>query len=112
VRAAPSALIVVAGMTLYFWIPLAAEFTQTVPDDMRGQGVGLLMTTMRVTQGVAVLIFGLAAQNAPSSTVIAVSGTIGTVMAIVLSVAWIRVSRSATVAVAPGAASPRGEAVK
>jgi predicted MFS family arabinose efflux permease len=110
--AVASALIVVAGMTLYFWIPLAAEFTQTVPDDMRGQGVGLLTTTMRVTQGVAILIFGLAAQTAPSSTVIAVSGTIGTVMVTVLSVAWIRVSRSTTVAMAPDTTSPHGEAVK
>lgn len=93
-------LIVVSGLALYYWIPLAAEFTQTVPDSMRGQAVGLLTTTMRVTQGVAILGFGLIAQNAPSSAVIAVSGTIGTIMVIGLSVAWVTVGRS-TPAVAP-----------
>lgn len=88
-------LIVVSGIALCFWIPLAAEFIQTIPDDMRGQAVGLLTTTMRVTQGVAILIFGFAAQNAMSSTVFAISGAIGTVMVAVLSVAWARASRSA-----------------
>lgn len=88
-----AALIVVSGIALYFWIPLAAEFTQTVPDDMRGQAVGLMTTTMRVTQGIAILVFGLVAQYATSSTVIAASGAVGTVMVILLSVAWVRASR-------------------
>lgn len=86
-------LIVVSGMALYYWIPLSAEFTQTVPDDMRGQAVGLMTTMMRATQGVAILLFGLVAENALSSTVLAVSGAIGTVMVIALSLAWVRVSR-------------------
>lgn len=100
-----SLLIVVSGMSLYFWIPLAAEFTQTVPDDMRGQAVGLLTTMMRVTQGLAILIFGFAAQYALSSTVFTVSGVIGIIIAIALSIAWVRVSRSTSVAVAPGTIS-------
>ncbi|WP_165974477.1 MFS transporter [Nonomuraea deserti] len=109
---AAAALMVVSGIALYFWIPLAAEFTQTVPDDMRGQAVGLLTTTMRVTQGTAILIFGLAGQNAMSSTVIATSGAIGTVMVTILSAAWVRASRSLTIAAAPRTAFPNGDAVK
>ncbi|WP_188192007.1 MFS transporter [Nonomuraea sp. SYSU D8015] len=105
-------LIVVSGMALYFWIPLAAEFTQTVPDDMRGQAVGLLTTTMRVTQGLAILIFGLTAENAMSSTVFAASGAIGTVMVIVLSVAWARASRPAAIAGAPRNVPPHGDAAQ
>ncbi|GAB3468816.1 MFS transporter [Actinophytocola sediminis] len=101
---AASVLIVVSGIALYYWIPLAAEFTQTVPDSMRGQAVGLMTTMMRATQGVAILVFGLAAQNAPSSAVIAVSGALGTVLVIGLSVAWVMVGRSASLARAPGAA--------
>ncbi len=62
---------------------------------MRGQAVGLLTTTMRVTQGVAILMFGFAAQYAMSSTVIAASGAIGTALAIGLSLAWVRASGSA-----------------
>jgi MFS family permease len=89
-------LIVVSGVALYYWIPLAAEFTQTVPDEMRGQAVGLLTTTMRVTQGFGILTFGLVAQNAMSSTVIAASAAIGLVLVIVLSVAWARTSKPAT----------------
>jgi predicted MFS family arabinose efflux permease len=86
-------LIVVSGIALYYWIPLSAEFTQTVPDHMRGQASGLLLMMMRVTQGLAILIFGLVAQTASSSTVIAVSGAIGTTLVIILCVAWARTSR-------------------
>jgi MFS family permease len=105
-------LIVVSGIALYYWIPLAAEFTQTVPDSMRGQGVGLLTTMMRVTQGGAILIFGLVAQNSPASAVIAVSGTVGTIMVIGLAVAWVSASRSAQVGAAPGSTAKPGEAVQ
>lgn len=105
-------LIVTSGIALYYWIPLAAEFTQAVPDHMRGQAVGLMTTTMRVTQGLGILIFGLVAQNALSSTVIAVSGVVGTLMVLALSGAWVWVSRSPTVTAAPGTAAPsHGEAV-
>ncbi|WP_336203962.1 MFS transporter [Nonomuraea sp. LPB2021202275-12-8] len=105
-----AALIVISGIALYFWIPLAAEFTQAIPDDMRGQAVGLLTTAMRVTQGTAILIFGLTAQNAMSSTVIAASGAIGTVMVAVLSAAWIRASRPATISVASQTTPSDGDA--
>ncbi|MBB4911699.1 MFS transporter [Actinophytocola algeriensis] len=104
-----SLLVVVSGIALYFWIPLAAEFTQAVPDDMRGQAVGLMTTMMRVTQGVAILIFGLVATNALSSTVIAASGLVGTAIVAVLSVAWVRASRPSVPAM--GTVPPRGGTV-
>ncbi|MEJ3655497.1 MFS transporter [Actinomycetes bacterium KLBMP 9759] len=90
------ALIIVSGVALYYFIPLLAEFAQTVPDSMRGQALGLLTTMMKVTQGLAILIFGLVATTVPSSTVIAVSGAIGTAIAIVLSMWWVRTSRTTT----------------
>lgn len=105
-------LIVVSGVALYYWIPLAAEFTQAIPDNMRGQAVGLLTTTMRVTQGLAILTFGLAAQNAMSSTVFAASGAIGTLLVIVLSVAWARANGATTIAVTPRTIPPHGDAVQ
>lgn len=105
-------LIIFSGVALYFWIPLSAEFTQAVPDDMRGQAVGLMTTTMRVTQGVAILIFGLVAQYTSSSTVIAASGVIGTVLAIVLSLGLVRVTRTGTVTVAPRTIPPQGDAAQ
>lgn len=104
-----SLLIVLSGIALYYWIPLAADFTQAVPNSMRGQAVGLLTTMMRVTQGLAILTFGLAAQNASSSSVIATSGLIGTILVIILSVAWVLASRPASIASAPTAT--RGDAV-
>ena len=109
-------LVAAAGIPLYFWIPLAAEFAQTVPDEMRGQAMGLMTTTMKVTQGIAILSFGLIAQTAMSSTVIAVSGAIGTVLMIGLSMAWLKAGRpvkapSATPEVAPGPAPTHGEAI-
>lgn len=105
-----SLLIVLSGIALYYWIPLAADFTQAIPNSMRGQAVGLLTTMMRVTQGIAILTFGLAAQNAESSSVIATSGLIGTVLVIILSVAWVVASRPAAIASAPPAPT-RGDAV-
>jgi hypothetical protein len=68
--------------------------------------------TMRVTQGIAILVFGLVAQNAPSSSVIAVSGAIGTIMVIGLSVAWVSVGRSAQATAVPGTTAKPGEAVQ
>lgn len=106
------ALIAVSGIALYYWIPLSAEFTQAVPNHMRGQASGLLLMMLRVTQGFAILIFGLVAQSALSSTVIAVSGVIGTAMVIFLCVAWVRTSRSRTVVVAPQPLPPHGDAVQ
>jgi hypothetical protein len=94
-------LVVVSGIALYYWIPLAAEFTQTVPDAMRGQAVGLLTSMMRVTQGGAILIFGLVAERAVSSTVIAASGVIGTAMVIGLSLAWVWANRPGAITVTP-----------
>lgn len=109
--AVAAGLIVVSGIAQYFWIPLAAEFTQTIPDGMRGQAVGLLTTTMRVTQGAGVLTFGLTAENAISSGVIAASGAVGTVMVIVLSVAWVWASRPTSIAASAGGAHTPGDAV-
>lgn len=105
-----SLLIVVSGMGLYFWIPLAAEFTQAIPDAMRGQAVGLMNTTLRVTQGIAILLFGLAAENALPSSVIAVSGAVGTLMVVTLCVAWVVTTRPASVASA-STGPTRGDAV-
>jgi MFS family permease len=107
-----SLLIVVSGMALYFWIPLAAEFTQAVPDSMRGQALGLLNTTLRVTQGIAILVFGLAASNALSSSVIAGAGAVGTVMVIILSTAWARADGTATIVATPRTIPPHGDAVQ
>ena len=98
-------LIVVSGISLYFFIPLAAEFTSAVPDHMRGQCVGLLTMSMRVTQGIAILGFGVLAQNASSGLVIAGAGVVGVCIAIVLSVAW-----GATRESAPHHGAPSGGA--
>lgn len=100
-------LIVVSGIALYYWIPLAAEFTQAIPDSMRGQAVGLLTTMMRVTQGAAILIYGLVAQNAMPSTVFAAGAAVGTVMVIALSVGWVMASRPASIAAAQTAPASR-----
>jgi hypothetical protein len=105
-------LIAVSGVSLYYYIPLSAEFTQAVPDHMRGQASGLLLMMLRVTQGFAILIFGLVAQTAMSSTVIAVSGLIGTAMVVLLSMAWVRTSRSGTVTLSPRPVPPHGDAVQ
>ena len=101
--AVAGALIVVSGISLYFFIPLAAEFTLACPDHMRGQCVGLLTMGMRVTQGLAILVFGVVAQNISSGLVIAGAGVVGVGIAVVLSVAWVRVATARGSAPHPGA---------
>jgi predicted MFS family arabinose efflux permease len=86
-------LFAVAGAATCFWVPLGAEFTQTAPDARRGQTVGLLIAFMRVTQGGAVVLFGVLAEWSAPSSVITGAGLAGLVLCVLLLVAWRRVSR-------------------
>jgi MFS family permease len=80
----------VSGGCAAYQIAANAAFVTTVPHDRRSQTFGLANGGMQVTQGVWFVLAGaIAAARAPA-TVIAVSGAIGAVLAIGLSVSWRR----------------------
>jgi predicted MFS family arabinose efflux permease len=85
---AGAALFAVSGAALCFWIPLGAEYTQSAPDSRRGQLAGLLFTFMRVTQGIAVVLFGVLAESFAPSSVIIGTGLAGLALCALLLAAW------------------------
>ncbi|CAM3580510.1 MFS transporter [Kibdelosporangium persicum] len=85
---AGAALFALAGVATCFWVPLGAEYSQTAPDSRRGQTIGLLFTFMRVTQGGAVVLFGVLAESFAPSSVITGAGVAGLALCALLLVAW------------------------
>jgi MFS family permease len=83
-----AALFAVSGAALCFWVPLGAEYAQAAPDSQRGQTIGLLYTFMRVTQGGAVVLFGVMAESSAPSSVITGAGLAGLVLCALLLLAW------------------------
>jgi hypothetical protein len=85
------------GLSLLAWVFLgffsayqlqaAASFIQQVPDERRGQVMGLVGSALIAFQGLGVLAFGLLAQRVSAATTIAVAGCGGTVLALGLAVA-------------------------
>jgi MFS family permease len=68
----------------------AAAFIQAVPDAQRGQAYGLATTSMRVSQGLAVVVAGLLAEQFAPSTVVAMVGAVGAVVAGFAARSWRR----------------------
>jgi len=70
---------------------VAATFVQTVPDAQRGQAFGLAHTSIRVSQGLGVVVAGAVAEGWAPSTVVAIAGALGTLAALVAALRWHRV---------------------
>jgi MFS family permease len=70
---------------------VAATFVQTVPDAQRGQAFGIAHTSIRVAQGLGVVVAGAVAEGWAPSTVVAIAGALGTLAALVAAVTWHRV---------------------
>jgi MFS family permease len=70
---------------------VAATFVQTVPDAQRGQAFGLAHTSIRVAQGLGVVVAGAMAEGWAPSTVVAIAGALGTLAALLAALRWHRV---------------------
>lgn len=70
---------------------VAATFMQTVPDAQRGQAFGLAHTSIRVSQGLGVVVAGAMAEGWAPSTVVAIAGALGTLAALFAAFSWHRV---------------------
>jgi hypothetical protein len=98
---------VASGAAAAYQTVAAAEFVRTVPESGRGQAFGLAQTSLRVAQGVCVVLGGALAERVAPSTVVALFGLVGTVLAVGLMVAWNRAHGTSVRRVRP---EPAGDA--
>jgi hypothetical protein len=86
------ALVVLAlsGMAAAHQTVAAAAFVSAVPDSARGQAYGLASTSIRVVQGLGIVLAGVAAQVMPASTVVALFGAVGVAAAVIAAISYRR----------------------
>jgi MFS family permease len=87
------AIFVVSGVFGVYQIPANAAFVERVPNARRAQAFGLANAGLIVGQGIMFILAGAAAQASSPATVIAAVGGVGTVVAVLLAIRWLRVSR-------------------
>lgn len=88
------------SMTIFFLsntftvyqIAANTAFVERVPNERRAQAFGLANAGLIVGQGVAFAVAGAVAEVVPPSTVIALAGGLGAVIAIVLALRWRRIA--------------------
>jgi MFS family permease len=83
----PLALLVLAasGLLGCYQLPANAAFVSAVPPERRSQAFGLAQGGMSLGQGAAIVLAGAAAQSYAPSTVIAASGGLGAIVAVVIA---------------------------
>lgn len=80
-----------------YLIQANASFTRRVPDSRRGQASGLIASGLVASQGVGVLLAGIAAEYTTTFLAVAMAGALGILLALRPAVTW---RRSAAVATA------------
>jgi MFS family permease len=90
---APSlALFALANVFTMYQIAANTAFVERIPNERRAQAFGLANAGIVVGQGVAFAIAGAAAEVVPPSTVVALSGGLGALIACGLALRWRRMS--------------------
>ena len=90
---APSmALFALANVFTMYQIAANTAFVERIPDERRAQAFGLANAGIVVGQGVAFAIAGAAAEVVPPSTVVALGGGLGALIACGLALQWRRMS--------------------
>jgi predicted MFS family arabinose efflux permease len=82
----------VSNTLAMYQIAANTAFVERIPNERRGQAFGLANAGLMVGQGVAFAIAGAAAEVVPPSTVVALSGGLGALIACVLALQWRRMS--------------------
>ena len=78
------------GVLSAYQVAANAAFVRALPDRFRGQAFGLVMTGFSLGQSAALVAAGALAQAMLVTSVIAISGAVGTIAAAVLGVCWSR----------------------
>lgn len=89
----------VAGLFFGYQVQVITDFVRTVPDQQRGQAIGIASSGLLAVQGFGILLGGVVAGAWDVNGAVASAGLLGTVLALGLSWAWHRVT----------APQPRGE---
>jgi MFS family permease len=83
-------ILFVAGASSAFQLSASSEFVIAVPNTSRGQAYGFANAGLAIGQGLTISLAGALAGALPAFVVIAVSGGLGTVIAVMLAVSWQR----------------------
>jgi MFS family permease len=89
-------LFVLSGAGAAYHTVASAAFVQAVPDAQRGQAFGLAVTSLRVSQGLGVVVAGAIADVLRPSLVVGMAGVIGALIALLAARAWRRASAATT----------------
>jgi MFS family permease len=89
--ALPGALVILAASGLFDCYQLAAnaEFVSATPSRQRSQAFGIAQGGMSLGQGLAMILAGAAAQHYQPAVVIAASGVLGVITAVVITISRI-----------------------
>ncbi len=79
-----------SGAASGYHVVARATFVQLVPDERRGQCLGLAGSALKTAQGGGIMLAGLAATATSASVVIAVAGGLGVLGALLATRAWQR----------------------
>jgi predicted MFS family arabinose efflux permease len=82
------ALFALSNVFTVYQIAANTAFVERIPNEKRGQAFGLANAGLVVGQGVAFAVAGAAAEVVPPSTVVALSGGIGALIACGLAIRW------------------------
>jgi len=85
---ASMALFAVSNSFAMYQIAANTAFVERIPNEKRGQAFGLANAGLIVGQGLAFAVAGAAAEVVPPSTVVALSGGIGALIACGLALRW------------------------
>ena len=86
------ALFALSNSFAMYQIAANTAFVERIPNEKRGQAFGLATAGLFVGQGVAFAVAGAAAEVVPPSTVVALSGGIGALIACGLAFRWRRMT--------------------
>ena len=84
------ALLTLSGVASSYNLIANTTFVQLTPDTQRAQAFGFALTALRVSQGLGVVLAGLAAERAAPHGVVAGAGAIGVVAALGAATLWRR----------------------
>jgi MFS family permease len=87
------ALWATSGLFMAYQVPVQSSFVRAVPDERRGQAIGIAASGLLAVQGIGVLLGGLVAQRWGTSVAVASAGGVDALFAAVLAISWARISR-------------------
>jgi len=83
-------ILFMSGLGASYQIAANAAFVSAAPREQRGQAFGLAQGGMSLGQGIVMILAGAAADHYSPAGVIAVTGTVGAIVALAIAVSWAR----------------------